>query len=207
MNLTAQPLLELLQEWARWADLSASGEPVPLPTVTLHLRHGRDFLGIVRSVQDAHVLLEPVSPDRGSSSDRNYIPCAEIQAITDHGFGPGEPVETAPTQLQFRRNLGDWEAELRAGFGVPITVESDTEPANLGALDALRSHLSEVTTGVARDREAYKAFARAIRAIQLSVADRPSLTLGNGTLKIVTCLPIVERMRTQQIRAVLESFL
>ena len=51
-------LIELLQEWARWAELRGAGEPVPLPTVTIHLRHGRDFVGIVRSVEYVHVVLK-----------------------------------------------------------------------------------------------------------------------------------------------------
>ena len=169
--------------------------------MTLHLRHGRDFTGIVRSLDESHVFLEPVS------ADRVHIPFVEIQAVTDHGFGPDEPVETAPTQLQFRRNLADWEAELRAGFHVSVAVESDKEPAHLAALDSLRAHCVEVTTGVARDREAYKAFARAVQSIRLSVADVPSVNLSGGTLNVATCLAIVNRMRTQQIRAALELLL
>ena len=199
--MTANPLLELVVEWSRWAAMRSAGEPVPLPTVTLHLHHGREFTGIVRFADAAHVLLEPVS------GDRVYIPFVEIQAITDHGIGTTEPVEPAPTQLQFRRNLSDWETELRAGFGVPITVESDMTSANLAALDAVRARCSEVTTGVARDREAYKAFARAVQTIQLSMAAQPSLTLVNGTLKVATCLKIVDRMTTNQIRDALEALL
>ena len=197
----ARPLQALLEEWGHWAELRAEGVPVPLPTVTLHLRHGREFAGIVRSMDGANVLLEPVT------GDRIYVPFTEIQAITDHGFGPNEPVETAPTPLQFRRNLADWEAELRADFGVPITVESEMDPPHLGALDGLRVRVAEVTTAVARDREAYKAFARAVRNIRLSVAETPSLTLTNGTLHITTSRSIVDRMLTGQIRAALESLL
>ena len=99
--------MDLLEEWAHWAELRRIGEPVPLKTATLHLRNGRDLHGIVLSVADSkhgpHVLLDP-STDRAPSADRIYVPYAELQAITDHGYGPNEPVETAPTPLQFRRN-------------------------------------------------------------------------------------------------------
>ncbi len=199
--MPARPLLGLLEDWSRWAELRAIGEPVPLPTVTLHLRQGRDFTGIVRSTEAAHVLLEPVS------GDRVYVPLVEIQALTDHGFGPGEPVETSPTQLQFRRNLSDWEAELRTDFGIPIAVESDMTSAHLAALDALRSHCRQVTAGVARDREAYKAFALAVQSIRLVVGPTPAITLTGGTLEVTTCLPIVGRMLSAQIRAALETLL
>ena len=83
-------------------------------------------------MEEGHICLEPVN------GDLVHIPFVEIQALTDHGFAPDEPVETAPTPLQFRGNLADWGAELRAGFGVAIAVESDMEPAHLAALDALR---------------------------------------------------------------------
>ena len=174
---------------------------MPLPTVTLHLRHGREFAGIVRSMEGAHVLLEPVT------GDRVYVPFTEIQAITDHGFGPHEPVETAPTPSQFRRHLADWEGELRADFGVAITVESEMGALDLGPLDALRARVAEVATAIARDREAYKAFARAVQKIRLSVADAPSVTLTGGTLDVTTCRPIVDRLLAGQIRAALESLL
>ena len=202
--------MELLEEWAHWAELRGAGQPVPLPTATLHLRNGREFHGIVLSVADSkygpHVLLDP-SSDRAPSADRIYVPFSEIQAITDHGYGPNEPVETAPTPLQFRRNLAEWEAELRSGFGVTIAVESSGEPSHLAALDALRVRLSEETAGLSRDREAYKSFARGIQKIELTVADEPSIRLEQGTLRVATCLNVARRMRNQQIRITLESLL
>ena len=202
--------MELLEEWAHWASLRRAGEPVPLPTTTLHLRNGRDFHGIVLSVSESkygpHVLLDP-SADGAPSIDRIYVPYGEIQAITDHGYGPNEPVEVAPTPLQFRRNLADWEAELRSGFGAAILVESASEPAQLAALDALRARLSEETSTLSRDREAYKSFARGIQKIELSVADEPTITLDAGVLRAATCLNVARRMRAQQIRIALEALL
>jgi len=195
--------LELLEEWSNWAELRRAGEPVPLPTVTLHLRHGRDFQGIVRGLSDSsHVLLNPPA-----SGDRVHIPVAEIQAITDHGFGPDEPVEIAPTALQFRRNLAEWESELRFGFGVEITVENDPDPQNLAALDAFRARLREATAALASDREAYKSFARAVQKVVLEVGEDPSVRISKGTLTATTCLPVTRRMRVREIRAALEALL
>jgi hypothetical protein len=206
----ARAPVEILGELANRALLRAAGEPAPLASVTLHLRGGRDFRGIVRSVAETkygvHILLDP-STERVPSKDRIYIPCSEVQAITDHGVGPDEPVETAPTLLEFRRHLADWEAELRLGFLVPIAVESDLDQANLGALEALLGRLRELTAALALDREAYKSFARAVQKIELGVAGEPSLTLVTGALRATTCLDVARRMRTAEISQAIEALL
>lgn len=136
-----------------------------------------------------------------------YIPFTEIQAITDHGFGSNEPVEPVPTLLQLKRNLADWAAELRSGFGVAIAVECEMQSEHLGTLEALRAHCIPITTSIAGDREAYKAFARAVQSIRLAVADEPSVKLSGGRLQITTCLSIVDRMRTTQIQDAVEALL
>jgi hypothetical protein len=207
----ARPLPELLREWADWAERRRRGEPIPLPTVTLHMRSGRDLCGIVMDLADQnaekHVYLglkglsTPAPP-----SEFSYIPVAGIEAITLHGFGAGEPVETVPTLLQFRRSIGEWQEALQKEFGTPIQIAGDWKPEDLGALDALRQNLRDLALSWVAE-PARTAVVDRVRQIELAVGPKSEVSLDAGCLRIVTTRWIADRSRPQELKAAIEGLL
>ncbi len=173
----ARPLPELLRQWVDWAERRRRGEPIPLPTVTLHLRSGRELCGIVFDLADQqlekHVVLGLKAPStQAPPSELSYVPVASIEAITLRGIGPGEPVERVPTLLNFRQSIGDWQEALQREFGTPIGVTGDWRPGELGALDAFRQNLSDLTHSWAVEPDR-TAFVERIHQIELGQVTGP----------------------------------
>lgn len=199
-----RPNLDLLREWAEWAGLRRAGEPVPLPTVTLHLRSGQGLRGIVQHVTESAALYYLVLE---GDNDFSYIPAAAVEAITVHGYGRDQPVETAPAPLQYRRDLEAWELVLRDAFASPIAVSSAFDSESLAALDSLRVRLAAQFDVLAAGPQAHKAVAAGVRAIQLRTGPAPSVTLSNGTLVVTTTRIVADRMLPDRLRSAIEAVL
>jgi hypothetical protein len=207
----ARPLPELLREWAEWAERRRSGEPIPLPTVTLHMRSGRDLCGIVMDLADKFADKHVVLGLKGLSSpappaEFSYVPVSGIEAITLHGFGAGEPVETVPGLLSFRRSIGEWQEALKKEFGTPILVAGEWKPEDLGALEALRQNLSDLAISWVAE-PARTAVVDRIRQIELTVGAKAEVSLNAGRLRIVTTRQIADRLRPGELKSAIEDLL
>ena len=131
-EIPAEPerLLEVLAELAR------SGA-TPLPTVTLHLRTGRDLAGIVvdrrlsqRAGGAATWVIQTASHER-FADDLTFIAVSQVEAVTLHGASAlGKVLEgrkPPPTALELQRMAKDAEQQLAAVIGKALRVQLDVD--------------------------------------------------------------------------------
>jgi len=208
----ARAVPDLLREWAGWAERRRTGLRIPLPTVTLHLRSGRDLRGIVLHLAEHGVELHVVlgllgEGERMPPSECSHVPVEAIEAVTVHGFGKEEPVEDAPSMFQFRRTMAEWQKTLESEFGAPIGIIGDWPAEDLGPLETLRRSLASLLHGLAAQPDFRNSFAGSVRQIELAVASKPSVDLVAGSLRVVTTAPVANRMCSNELKDAIEAML
>jgi len=103
--------LELLKTGRIGPSCAKPGEPVPCPTFTLHLRNGRIFVGIVRSVEDsksraARCWWIPHRQAAARGKDRVYISIGKSRRSPTTDFGACRTSRDGADIAQFRRKSG-----------------------------------------------------------------------------------------------------
>lgn len=197
-GLRARGLDEVLDELHGLKQRQREGLPVRIPTVTLHLRTGRDVVGHVLDVGDGPrgrmVLLHVPGPElRNPQMDAMSLAAASIEAITVHDVErQGTPAETppapAPSALQLRRRLAELQRTLGERLGRELHVELSGEPDmdGLRALSALADRLGEVLQKLARDAMGQEVLREQVRRVVLAVSEGPSASLHEGVLTLTT---------------------
>lgn len=163
------------------------------PSVTLHLRSGRDVTGVVlRELSDRQtswVLVQTGKRSRHEpANDVTYVPLAAIEAITVHEapshlplLAPGGAsaqsvlAEPAPSKLDARRTVTQHGREASFHLGREIAWSAPNEPSepeSLRALVTFSSLVLEALKDAARDPMGKDAIGSKLR--EVVIADGPS---------------------------------
>jgi len=221
-GMEARTLEELITRLAEFDKLRAKGESIRLPSVTLHLRSGRELQGILLEQRDDHrsskiVVLLAVSGDtRRSAPDALFVRLESVDAITVHEFPalflppPGAP--PPPTKLELRRKLAERQASLAAALGTPLELEVDwdklpPEPEALGAMDTLGARAFAVLEELTRELLGLEALRAQVRKVRLAVGSASQVSREQQTLQLVTMVPVTGWMSKEDLRREIEKVL
>jgi hypothetical protein len=221
-GLEARTLEELLSQLGEFDKLRAKGEPVRLPTVTLHLRSGRDLQGVFLEQREDRggktvVVLHALSGDaRRPQPDALFIRLEAVDAITVHEFpglfqpAPGAP--PPPTKLELRRKLAERQASLAATLGTPLELEVDwdtlpPEPEALGALDTLGARAFGVLEELTRELLGLEALRTQVRKVRLTVGPAAQVLREQQTLQLVTVVAVTGWLSKEDLRREIEKVL
>jgi hypothetical protein len=148
-RLTAQSIDAVVDELLALRRRSESGEQVPTPLVTLHLRSGRDLVGYLMARSNAGAPGEawlvhvPGAARNAGDDDVAYVPPAAVEALTVHGAGRLALAVAAlappPSRLELSRRAAELGRSLseRAHHGVAVEVDWERLPAGDEVLKAL----------------------------------------------------------------------
>lgn len=221
-GLEARNLEDLLSRLAEFDKLREKGESVRQPTVTLHLRSGREVQGVLLELRSEHrgsttVVLQTLSGDtRRSTLDATFVRLESVDAITVHEFPalfkppPGAP--PPPTKLELKRKLAERQAALAAILGTPLELEViwdslPPEPEALSALHTLGTRAFGVLEEVARELLGLEALRNQVRKVRLSVGVSSQVSREGQTLQLVTAVPVTLWMSKDDLLREIEKVL
>lgn len=220
-GLEAHNLEELLSRLAEFDTLREKGESVRLPTVTLHLRSGREVQGVLLELRSEHrgsktVVLQALSGDRRSAPDATFVRLESVDAITVHEFPalfkPPPDAPPPPTKLELKRKLAERQAALAATLGTPLELEVvwdslPPEPEALSALNTLGTRAFGVLEELARELLGLEALRNQVRKVRLFVGASSQVSREGQTLVLVTAVPVTTWMSKDDLLREIEKVL
>lgn len=174
------------------------------PSVTLHLRSGRDVAGIVlRELSDRQTSWLVVQTGKRSrhepANDVTYVPLAAIEAITVHeaqshlpllapaGASAHSPLAApAPSKLDARRTVTQHgrEASFHLGKEIAWSAPNEpTEPESLRALVTFSALVLEALKDAASDAMGKDAITTKLREVVIADAPSCGARLEGGVLR------------------------
>lgn len=194
-----QSIDRVLNELASLAEREKRGDEVHVPSVTLHLRSGRDVRGAVLALgRESSVLFQ------SGDGDAMHLASSSIEALTRHDVARAARApdlsKEAPTKLELRRRT--------AALSPPTAIaEEDPDDDARRALDALVTELSALLASLAEDPLGREAIAEKIARIELRLGSAAAVSLSGGTLTLTTTAVWPSRLFGADLRARIESLL
>ncbi len=218
-GILAKSLDRILDELGEFGRRVRGGEQLRLPTITLHLKSGRDLRGQVVDVSrdgdgPPQILMHAPGDGRFAGVDVVHIPVNNIEAMTVHDVQRQDTPSVGASQAvkqELKRRVGVLESSLREVLGTQMIVRLANDAPNEREADALTTleGLARVMlTDLARDPLGRAALTGRVNVVTLGAgASASAVSLADGVLTLVCPLDRSRRPSAAALRTAVESVL
>ncbi len=216
LELEPKMPVRLLEELAGLSERVAGGETLRRPTVTLHLRSGRDVSGVVLKVRhQGHAAVAALHLPGGGRTpeyDVAHVPVDSVEAVTVHDVPsldrPPDSAAPPPGNLELRRRVAAWETSLHTQLGALISLDlPELHDADVEPLDALLKLAGAVLETLAKESLGREALRSKVERVRMAVGSLPAVTLNQRTLLVTTVHAYPRRMTAAALQAAIEAVL